>query len=150
MLCARAGMIVTGFALLPLWLQFPLPHPPRAATLLRHCGWLTTLALPAVAWTPLDEWPQRHSLSIVCAGAPGGIALGIAAFMLYRRRDSRPGLFRLTTALAAVGTGVGALWSLTFVAAWPELLLPAAQKVAWLLPLIWAWVLSATDPLHPQ
>jgi hypothetical protein len=146
MLCARAGMIVTGFALLPLWLQFPLSLPPRAARLLRRCGWLTTLALPAVAWTPSGDWPHWHSLAILFAGVPGSTTLGIAAFTIWRRRDSNRGLFALTVALALVGASVSALWTLTFVASWPELALPTAQKLAWLLLLAWAWVLSAIAP----
>lgn len=142
MLCARTGMIVTGLAMLPLWLQFPLPNPPRATTLLRHGGWLTTLALPAVAWTPSGDWPYWHSLAILCAGVPGGITLGVAAWSICRRRDHSRGLFVLTIALALVGASVGALWSLTFVANWPELALPTAQKVAWLLMLAWAAALT--------
>lgn len=142
MLCARAGMIVTGLALLPLWLRFPLPHPPRAAALLRRCGWLTTLALPAVAWTPSGHWPYWHSFAILCAGVPGSITLGIATWSIYRQREHTRGLLGLTIALAIVGASVGALWSLTFVASWPELALPTAQKVAWLLLLAWACALA--------
>jgi hypothetical protein len=142
MVCARAGMVVTGLALLPLWLHFPLPLSPRAALLLRRCGVLATLALPAVAWTPSADWPLWHSGAILLAGLPGGITLGLAAWATSRNCHQAPGMFNLTVAMTAAGASVGLLWSLTFAAHWPELALPTAQKVAWLLLLAWVTALT--------
>ena len=142
MLCARTGIVATGLALLPLWWRFPLPLPPRRGRLLRLCGVLSTLALPAVAWTPSGDWPRWHSLAILLAGLPGCATLALAGWAIHRERDRARGLFRLTTLFAAVGALVAGLWSLTFAASWPELALPTAQKVAWLLLLAWAFALA--------
>ena len=131
-------------------LRSPAPIQSR----LRHLqqkGWIT--------W----QEGQARTLQLLGglnAGIPvlGAVAAGglVETFDdVSERLDLAPvletrGLFALTVALALVGASVSALWTLTFVASWPELALPTAQKLAWLLLLAWAWVLSAIAPLHPQ
>lgn len=143
MVCARLGMVLTGLGMWALWRDCPVARPwPRRHRTIRWAATATALALPAVAWTPSGAWPVWHSVAIVLAGVPGGLAIALTAACVWQCRRDRPRTAALTTTFVAAGSVVAVVWTLCFVATWPAVPLAFAQKVAWLLLLAWAVALS--------
>jgi hypothetical protein len=143
MVCARIGMVLTAVALWPLWREGVVARPwPARQRVIRWAGALAVLAMPAVAWTPSGAWPLWHSVAILVAGVPGGLALVLTAACLWQTRRERPGTARLTVLFGIAAAAVALLWTLCFVATWPATPLANAQKIAWLLLLAWAVALA--------
>ncbi len=139
MIQARIAMVLTGVALVPLWLALPRAFPGRAASCARTAGVVAALAMPAVAITPASAPAWWHSAAILLAGVPGGIALAGAGVCCWRRRTQAAATAALTLMLGVAAGATGVLWSLTFVCSWPDAwLLPTSQRCAWLALVVWA------------
>jgi hypothetical protein len=146
---AQAALLLQAVALLPLWWLVGRRLLPRAelAAAVRASGVLAALLLPAVAFTPSDGTSRTHALAIGAAGAPGLLALGLGAWGLLARAREWPGLAVLTALLLAASGATGALWLVTFSAAWPDAwMLPLAQKLAWALLQAWGVALARGAP----
>jgi hypothetical protein len=137
---ARAGMVLFGCALAPLWLLLPrmFAARPLLGGPVRVAGIASSLALPGVAFTPSQLGGHAHTLAILAAGVPAlaSLACGTAGLLFEWRR--RPRLAALTLALLVGAAGTGALWCCTFFARWPEAwALPTAQKLTWFIVVAW-------------
>jgi hypothetical protein len=143
MLLARAGVVATALALVPVWLLLPLlfaAHP--AARWCRGPGLLAAAALPAVALTPSDTLPHWHTLTNAGAGLPGAVAMCAGALGIAAVRHRHRRLFWLTLLLLFASVVTAGLWTAAMVWVWPgRWALPCMQKLGWLLLL--AWMLAA-------
>lgn len=138
MACARLGMLLTAAALWLMWRDCAIARPwPGRHRAIRIAGTCAALAMPAVAWSPSGEWPLWHSVAILLAGVPGGLAIALTGACAWQRRRERPRTALLTFLFGLAGVAVAVTWTLCFVATWPAVPLAIAQKLAWLLLIAW-------------
>ena len=141
--CSRLGMVLTGVGMWALWRDCAVARRwPGRHRILRWTATATALAVPAVAWTPSGAWPIWHSVAILVAGVPASLAIAVTAACIWQSRRERPRTTALTVAFVVAGGVLMVVWTLCFVVAWAAVPLAIAQKVAWLLLLVWAMTLA--------
>lgn len=141
---ATWGMVALGVGLVPFWWLFPalFPDALRLGWLVRAAGVPGALATLLVPLTPSTEWGKLHA--VVVLGAAGlGIAAALAAIAgLFVMKPKRPLLLALTLTLLACASADAVLYARHLAGEPFSLALPALQKVAAGLLLVWMVLVS--------
>lgn len=142
---ATWGMVMLAVGLVPFWWLFPalFPDSLRLGWLVRATGVPGALATLLVPLTPSTEWGKLHA-AVVLGAAGLGICAALAAIAgLVVMRPRRPWLLALTLALLACASADAVLYAQHLSGAPFSVALPALQKVAAGLLLVWMVLISS-------
>ncbi len=142
---AQVGMLAM---LVALWAHFMVTARTLGSGVLRFLvrvlGTMSALAAIAVPLTPSDRFPRLHGVCVLLAAGPGVLAVTCAVVGLFRDRALFSAWLGVALAVtAAIDAGLYA-WQMRTQAPTP-LALPALQKVAAGVLVLWMVVVSAHD-----
>lgn len=146
---AKVAMIVLDAGLLCVWLAVPaICAASSLARWVRGLGAVSFAGIVAVPLTPSLKLGVIHAVAVL-AGAIPGIAAGVLANAMLARSTHRL-LFRLGAALLAVAAIDAAIYAVhTIAGGVPPVALPALQRIALVLLLVWMVAIAATVLRYP-